>query len=135
MNKVGVVSIALGILVVCSRGGMLVAPAATLRWFANIIATDGRVRAFGAVALTLGAAMAWAGASESSGLATVLRVWGWAIIAISALALVLFPGVYRGIVGALLPRDTDADLTGWRVLGLVGVIVGGLLIYFGALAL
>ncbi len=119
----------------CSRGTLLVAPAATLRWFEGVIGTNGRTRALGAVTLTLGASMAWAGALENNGLATILSVGGCAVVGISTLALVLFPAVYRAIAEAVLPSDTDADLTGWRILGLAGVIIGGLLIYFGALAL
>lgn len=135
MSKVGVVSIALGILLVCSRGAVLVAPAATLRRFEGLIETDGGTRALGAVALILGVAMVWAGASEGSGLATILWVFGWPIVGISTLALVLFPAAYRSLAQAVLPSDPDADLTGWRILGLIGVMLGGLLIYFGALAL
>ncbi len=135
MSEVGIVSIALGVVAVCSRGALLVAPAATLRWFEVAIGTNGRIRAMGAVALTLGAGMVWAGASADSGLATILSVVGWPIVGISTLALVLFPAVYRTIGEAVLPSDKDADLTGWRILGLAGVIIGGLLIYFGALAL
>ena len=135
VSEVGFVSIALGVVVVCSRGALLVAPAAALRWFEGLIGTDQRTRALGAVSLTLGATMVWAGASEHSGLATILSVVGWAMVAISTLALVLFPAVYRAIGESLLPSDPDADLTGWRILGLAGVIIGGFLIYFGALAL
>ena len=135
MSEVGVVSIVLGVVVVCSRAPLLVAPAATLRWFEGVIATNGQTRALGAVTLTFGAAMVWAGASEHSGLATILSVGGWAVAGTSTLALVLFPAVYRAIAEAVLPSDADADLTGWRILGLAGVFIGGLLIYFGALAL
>ncbi len=66
MSEVGVVSIVLGVVVVCGRGALLVAPAATLRWFEGVIGTNGRTRALGAVTLTLGASMAWAGALEHS---------------------------------------------------------------------
>ena len=135
MSEVGAVSIVLGVVVVCSRGALLVAPAATLRWFEGVIGSNTRTRALGAVMLTLGASMAWAGASEHSGLATILSVVGWAVVGISTLALVLFPSVYRAIAEAVLPSDANPDLLGWRMLGLAGVIVGGLLIYFGALAL
>jgi hypothetical protein len=79
--------------------------------------------------------MVWAGASEHGGLATVLSVVGWVVVGISALALVLFPGVYRAIAEAVLPSAADADLIGWRIVGLLGVSIGGLLIYFGAVAL
>jgi len=122
---------------VCGRGALLVAPAATLHWFEGVIATNGGTRALGTFVLTLGAAMVWAGASEQSGLATVLSVVGWVVVGIGALALVLFPGVYRAIAEAVLPSaaDADADLIGWRVVGLLGVSIGGLLIYYGAVAL
>ena len=119
----------------CSRGALLVAPAATLRWFEGVIKTNGRTRALGAVTLALGATMAWAGASEYSGLATILSVGGWVVVGISTVALLLFPAAYRAIAEAILPSDANADLSSWRILSLAGVIIGGLLIYFGALAL
>ena len=135
MSEVGVVSIVVGVVAVCSRGALLVAPAATLHWFEGVIGTNVRIRVLGAVTLILGAAMVWAGASEHSGLATVLSVVGWAIVGLSTLALMLFPVAYRAIAQAVLPSAGDTDLSGWRFLGLLGVSIGGLLIYFGALAL
>ena len=135
MSRVAVVSIVLGVVVVCSRGALLVAPAETLGWFEALIATDGRIRALGAFALALGATMAWAGTSEYTGLATILRLGGWAIVAFSTPTLVLFPTAYRAIAESVLPSSSDSDLAGWRLLGLIGVILGGFLIYFGALAL
>ena len=75
--------------------------------------------------------MVWAGASEHSGLATILSAVRWAVFAISTLALVLFPAVYRAIGESLLPSDTDADLTGWRILVLAGVVVGSLMLSLG----
>ena len=135
MSAVGVVSIVFGVVVVCSRGPLLVAPAATLRWLLGVIGTNGSVRALGIVALALGAAMVWAGDSEHSELATILWLAGWAIVGVSTLLLLVFPAVYRAIVESMLPSEADADPTGLRILGLAGVIIGGLLIYFGALAL
>ena len=79
--------------------------------------------------------MAWAGASEDSGLATFLTVFGWGLLGLSALALVLFPGIYRAMANAFLPSDTSGSLFLWRVRGLAGTLAGVLIIYFGALAL
>jgi hypothetical protein len=135
VSEVGVVSIVIGVVVVCGRAALLVAPAATLQRFEGVIATDGGTRALGAFVLTLGAAMVWAGASEHSGLATVLSAVGWVVVGIGTLALVLFPAVYRTIAKAVLPSAADSDLIGWRFVGLLGVSIGGLLIYFGAVAL
>ncbi len=135
MNPVGIVTIALGVLVVCYRGTMLVSPAPILRWFKETVASNGQLRTFGSFLVTLGAAMAWAGASEDSGLATFLTVFGWGLLGLSALALVLFPGIYRAMANAFLPSDTSGRLFWWRFRGLAGTLGGVLVIYFGALAL
>jgi hypothetical protein len=114
---------------------MLVAPVLTLRWFKETVVNNGRIRTFGSFLVTLGAAMAWAGASEDSGLATFLTVFGWGLLGFSALVLVLFPGVYRTIANPFLPSDTSGSLFWWRFRGLTGILGGVLVIYFGALAL
>ena len=135
MSTIGIVSIAVGVSVVCGRGLLLVAPSATLRWFNGIVETNGRIRALGAFVLALGAAMIWAGASEDSVLAIILTVVGWAFVGISTSGLVLFPGVYRAIADAMLPSDPSGSLIAWRFRGLVGVVAGVVLIYYGALSL
>ena len=135
MSAVGVVAIVLGILVVGVRATLLVAPAATLRWFKATVASNHRLRTLGAFLVPLGAAMAWAGASEDHGLATFLTVFGWGFLGTSTLVLVLFPGIYRAMANPFLPSDTSGSLFLWRFRGLVGTLVGVLIIYFGALAL
>ena len=135
MSVVGIVSITLGVMAVGLRGWLLVDPAATLRWFKGMTGTKGRIRVFGAFALALGATMVWAGGTEAGWLATVLSVGGWVGVVIAALWLVVFPGVYQGTLNAVVPSDLGGKLTGWRLRGLVGVIAGLFLIYFGALAL
>jgi hypothetical protein len=134
MSAVGIVSIAVGILAVCGRGALLLAPAATLRWFKRQVETNGRVRVMAVIGLILGAAMLWAGNSDDSVLATVLTVFGIGALGVSVLT-ILFPGGYREFADALLPEVESANLTRWRMLGLAGVGVGVLLIYFGVLAL
>ena len=135
MSAVGIVTIALGVIVVCGRGTLLVAPASTVRWFKETIASNGRLRTLGAFLVPLGAAMAWAGPSEDSGLATFLTVFGWGVLGASTLVLVLFPGIYRAIATPFLPSDASGSLFLWRFRGLAGTLVGVVIIYFGALAL
>ncbi len=134
MSAVGIVTIALGVLVVCGRGALLVAPEEALGWFKETIASNGRLRTLGAFLMALGAVMVWASASEDSGLGTFLTIFGWGILGISALLLVLFPGVYRAIANPFMPSDTSGFFL-WRFAGLGGTLVGVLIIYFGVLAL
>ena len=135
MNAVGIVTIAFGVSILCGRGLMLVAPAPTLRWFKETVASNARIRTFGSFLVTLGAAMAWAGASEDSGLATFLTISGWVLLVISGPLMVLFPGIYRAMANPFLPSDTSGSLFLWRFRGLAGILGGVLVIYFGALAL
>ena len=121
---------------------MLVAPATFLRWFRGMARTNGRNRVFGALFLTVGAIMVWAGASEEASfnvneqrtLAFILSVLGWGIVGITPL-IVLFPVGFRALANAFVPSDPSESLIGWRIMGLAQVIISGLFIYFGALAL
>jgi len=135
MSAVGIVTIALGVLGVCEGGGPLVAPEAYFGWLKETIASNARIRMLGAFFMALGGAMVWAGTSEDSGLATFLTVLGWVMLVISALVLVLFPGVYHTIANPFMPSDTSGSLFLWRVRGLAGILAGVLIIYFGVLAL
>ena len=80
MNAVGIVSIALGVLVVCVRGYSLVAPVPNLRWFRTMSRTNGGLRKLGTFVLLVGLTIIWAGSSEDSGLADVLSFVGFAFV-------------------------------------------------------
>ena len=102
MSAVGIVSIALGVVGVCTQGSLLVAPAATLRWFNGTIRTNGRMRVLGTFYLTLGATMVWVGVSEGSTLlAFILFLFGLGIVGIIAPLTVLFPGFFRAFINAM----------------------------------
>ena len=68
--------------------------------------------------------MIWAGLTENSDLAGFLLVFGIFILMITILGLVIFPQAYMGLVESLMPKETDTNLFGWRLLGVVAVIVG-----------
>ena len=131
MSSVGIVCIVLGSLIVISRGLVVVSPAATLRWFKDMIRTETRVRTLGVFALTLPALMIWAGASEDTVLAQVLLIFGLFLLLFAIPWLVFFPRSYMELTSSLLP----SNLMGWRLLGLLGAIVGLVLVYFGWRAL
>jgi hypothetical protein len=131
MSSVGIVCIIFGFLIVISRGLIVVAPATTLRWVKNMISTEIRVRTLGLYALVLPALMIWAGASEDTILANVLLIFGLFYLLIAIPWLVFFPRSYMEFTNSLLP----SNLMGWRVLGLLGVVVGLVLVHFGLDAL
>ena len=135
MSAVAIVSIALGLLIMVSRGLLVVAPAATLRWFGGIIRSEARTRIFGACVSVIAAPMIWAGTSETSGLATVLLVFGVFVVVVSLPALVFFPRAYMSFAEGFLPADSNNGLFGWRMLGLVGLVIGAALFMAGVHAL
>ena len=135
MNAVGIVSIALGVLVVCVRGYSLVAPVPTLRWFRTMSRTNGGLRKLGTFVLLVGLTMIWAGSSEDNGLADVLSFVGFAFVGMSTLLLLLFPSAYRVLVDSMIPEDTSGVLTFLRFKSITGIIIGVLFIYFGVCAL
>ena len=81
--------------------------------------------------------MVWAGTREGSTLATILTVFGCAIVGMVIPGMVNFPGLCRGIVSALLPftAPEEQSLLGWRLLGRLGTSVGVLMVYLGVDAL
>jgi hypothetical protein len=131
MSSAGIVCIVIGSLIVISRGLFVVAPATTLRWVKDMISTETRVRTLGLYALVLPALMIWAGASEDTVLANVLLIFGLFYLLIAIPWLVFFPRSYMEFTNSLLP----SNLMWWRVLGLLGAIVGLVLVYFGLGAL
>ena len=135
MRSIGVVSIALGLLIVVSRGFLVLFPAATLRWFEEKVLTASRTRLFGLCLLPLAALMIWVGAEQDSGLAAVLFIFGLFIIIVAVPWLVFFPRTFMDVCSAFLPPDPGSNLMGWRAAGLFGVVIGAALIYFGWLAL
>ena len=135
MSPVGIVSIAVGVVALCVRIPTVVKPAASLLWLRRIAGTNGRMRVVGAFMATLGATMVWAGSTDDSPLATFLSVFGWAWLAVFIPAGVLFPAAFRALVNSKLFSAVGADPALMRMRGLLGVLVGVLLIYFGVRAL
>ena len=127
MNSVALVCIILGSLIVVSRGLIVVAPATTLRWFTAMIETEARVRTLGFCVLLLPVLMIWAGSTEDTALALVLLIFGLFFLFVAIPLLLFFPRSFMDIASAFLPTS----LMTWRLLGLMGVLFGLVLIYFG----
>ena len=124
----------MGLLVICGRGPLVVAPAAVLRRRAALIETNTRTRILGIFVLILSAAMVGAGTTGDSTLALILTLWG-SLGLVVGLLVTVFPGPFRDLARAFLPSDEGGLLPGWRMVGVLNIVAGFLLIYFGALAL
>ncbi len=135
MSLVAVMSIVFGLVVVLTRGSMLFVPATTLRWTNWALADERRRQRCGAALMAMGALMIWAGWRQTSLLATVLLVFGIGVVLFAAVGLLLFPGGFRSLSATLEPDDPIGTLMGWRIMGLGGLVIGGLFVYFGALSL
>ncbi len=131
MSLAGLVTICLGVLVVLSRGVMLVAPAISLGWFQAAVKTQQRTRTLGVVALLLAFAMIWPSFSEESGLATVLFILGIFLLFVIVLGLFVFPGFIMGIANPITPHRTAESLARWRIVGLFGMMMGVFIIFIG----
>ena len=134
MSAVGIVTIAFGLLIVCTRGPLAVAPAATLRRLKRLIATNRPTRILGVIVLILAAAMVWAGTTEDSSFASLVMAVGlW--MGAAAAFLAFFPRGYRGLVRFFLPEVVTGKLLGWRLRGILGTSIGLAVIFIGVRAL
>ncbi len=100
----------------------------------GLIETNKTTRTFAAFLLIVSAAVVWAGTTDDTTLAVILRLWGLLGL-VRAPLMMIFPGPWREFIGAFLPAAGETRLPGWRLIGTLNVIVGSLLVYFGVLAL
>ena len=129
MRTAAIVAVFLGTLIIVTRGHLLLFPAAALRWFGAAIRTKARV------AVAIAALMIWSGAPLKSGLESVLFIFGIAIVVFVIPMLVLVPAIYMDLAQSLLPDALNGTLLGWRIAGLVGLLVGVALVLAGVDAL
>lgn len=130
-----IVAIFLGALIICTRGPLILFPAYTFRWFGTVIKTQARTRVLGTVVTMIALLMVWAGMSQRAGLEAVLFVFGIFILVIAVPGLLLFPSIYMNLANSLMPDDLSGTLFGWRLLGLLGVIIGVAIMMVGVNAL
>ncbi len=128
MNTVAIICIVLGILIIVTRGPLIVAPQATVRVYRKILEKPAQVRIMGLALALLALVVVRATANEPGLLAAILNVLGWLILVVGGLMLTLFPNVAQSIVYRVLDALSDTLLRG---AGLVAVGLGLFLIYLG----
>ena len=131
MDSLSIICIAVGILVIVSRGPLIFSPSATLRFYDRwVLSTNARFRALGAVIATLAMALLFSDFGEGV-LAGLLHTCGWFMATVALLFLVL-PNVLRRFFQTIfgyIEESVDDGIV--RIVGLLAVVFGVALIYVG----
>ncbi len=131
MDGLAIPCIVIGVLVILARGPLIFVPAATLRVYRNLFATDARVRVVGFVLAALGVVVLRSGWGATSLAAQSLSVLGW-LLCFAGLAILLFAGPWRRVADSLLEIASESvDAALLRLVGVIAVAVGGALVYLG----
>ena len=130
MDPLSILCVLIGTLIIATRGPMIIAPTATLRFFNKLLSTDARIRGIAALLTPLAVALIALPLGEGR-MAGILRVFGW-LWAAATLWLLAAPNSYRHLaVGVLGFFESSVDEAIVRMIGIVAVAIGIVLIYFG----
>lgn len=130
MDALSILCVVLGSLMIASRGPMIFAPAATLRFIDRLLSTDARIRGVAVALAPMAAALVALPLGEGKA-AAILRVLGWIWVA-AVLWLLVAPSSYRRFAGRVLGYfENSVDERIVRLIGVVAVAIGAALIYFG----
>lgn len=129
MDALSILCVALGVLILASRGPMLFAPAAYLRFLKELTSTNLRVRGLAAAFTPFVVALLALPLGDGE-MAGILRFLGW-LWAAAMLWMLAIPGSYRKLAVAVLEAMSSSGEGGTRTIGAVAVAIGIALIYFG----
>ena len=131
MDSLSIMCIVLGTLTIVSRGPLIFAPSATLRFYDRwMFSTNARFRVFGVVFATLAMALLFSDFGEGV-LAGLLHTFGWFMATVALLFLVL-PNVFRRFFQTIFGYiEKSVDERIMRIVGLLSVVFGLALIYVG----
>ena len=121
-----VLCIGVGILAIVTRGPLIVAPRATLRFYRNLLSSEARIRGLGAAF----AALAVSDFGEG-GLDLLLKAGGW-LMAAGAFLFAVLPNFFLQFFQSIL-RDIEHSVSAGivRTVGALAVLIGVALIYVG----
>jgi len=132
MNRLSLISVFIGIFAIVFRAPLIFAPDASMKFLSKILtSTKTRTRLFGLFILGLGVAMIVAAWGSSLIIGKVILIWGEFVVFMAIVFLLIFPDIYRQIVEFFL----NVDSTVLRLIGILGVGVGVLFLYFGLFVL
>ncbi|MCJ7774441.1 MAG: hypothetical protein MUP22_15060 [Desulfobacterales bacterium] len=132
MNRLSVISIIIGIFAIVFRAPFIFAPEAAMRYFSEKVASNNNgIRLFGLFLLVLGIAMIFAAWESGLVIGKIIVIWGLFIAFISIVLMLIFPGAY----GQILNYFSTVDSSVLRGIGVLGVAIGAIFLYFGLVVL
>ena len=134
MDSLSIICVIVGALVILTRGPLIFAPSATLRFYDRwLLSTNARFRVFGVVFATLAMALLFSDFGEGV-LAGLLHTFGCSMATVALLFLVL-PNVFRRFFQTIFGYiEKSVDKRIMRIVGFLGVVFGLARIYVGVYA-
>ena len=133
MSGLAAVTITLGVLIIVSRGSLVLFPKRTLDFTRRLVDRPSVIRLIGVFLALLGLMMIVTASGDDRAAAQFVLGTGWFFLAVSMALLVFFPSLYRGLTVTLL--DVMEGGGGTRALGVLGVAVGIVFVYLGSFVL
>ena len=129
MTTFGWFLVAVGALIIATRGPLLVAPQSTRALYMRIIESDASMRVWSIFAVVLGALSVLL-STTATGLAAAIAYWlGLAIVVLAFGGSLFFPAQLRQVGDRVWKSFSGPVL---RLLGLLSVAVGAFLVWYGA---
>ena len=129
MTQLALVSVVAGAVIIAVRAPFVLAPAASAVRGRRLIASSARIRVAGVIFAALGLAMILSAHGAAQGAAWVISILGWLWMLVSVFLVLIFTSFYQRIALGIMDALDDSAVL--RVLGAIGTLFGGFLVYLG----
>jgi uncharacterized protein YjeT (DUF2065 family) len=120
MSALAFLLISFGLIMIVTRGPLVLAPEKARRYYLELLSTKSTIRKFGAVFAIYGAVIVWVTQSDPSLVATIMYYLGL-YIGIACLFLILFAGPFIGFYKTIVNKFSASAL---RIVGILSVTIG-----------
>lgn len=128
MNRISIVSISLGFLILIIRGPLVLFPEPTVDFLRGFIRSVKKVRITGVVFFVYGLFIILMTQGINTPAADFFRILGYFFALVPLLFLIIFPAAYSFMADAIL---SALDPLIARILGLIGLIIALIFFYYG----
>ncbi len=129
MSSLSLVSIILGTIIILIRGPNIFAPEASRKFFIKLIFSSNiRIRITGIFAVALGMITINVAQGYDQIAALIIKYFGWFLVIGAGSITLIFTSIFKGIFLNIVENMGTLSL---RIIGIFGVGLGALFIYFG----